>query len=226
MFCEAYKRELTEAAALGDALPAGAARHFRACAACKAAWLEERELFAAIDSSLRNAVNVAAPASLAAGLRQQIALQAQAAAPRAWKALAAWSAVAAVAVLCAAIGWRPKHELPARVNGPAAAESSPREAPDVAVTRETVAPPARASAVAVAAKKSQRKLDRDPEVLVSADEARGFALYLNLLKARNEAEKAEMDLRKREQLEIEKLAIAELEFRPVDIRPLDDAKYE
>ena len=63
MFCDAYNKPLSDAA-LGGALTARLKEHLAACACCRAAFAEEQELYASIDSGLRVIANTEAPSTL------------------------------------------------------------------------------------------------------------------------------------------------------------------
>jgi hypothetical protein len=64
MLCEAYKQALSDAAAGDDALSPELASHVSACPACRVAFAEEQQLFAAIDSGIQLAANREVPVSL------------------------------------------------------------------------------------------------------------------------------------------------------------------
>ena len=73
--CEDYRAALSESAASGataSGLPNELHRHIDACTSCRAAFSEELQLFAAIDSGLRAAANVETPLSLLPRVRAQI----------------------------------------------------------------------------------------------------------------------------------------------------------
>lgn len=99
MPCENYREALIEAAA-SIAVPSREVRsHLDACASCRAAFTEETQLFAAIDTSLHASANSEMPASLfprvRAGLNEKPVPQ------RSW--IPAGAALAAVAALVVAI---------------------------------------------------------------------------------------------------------------------------
>lgn len=64
MFCESYRNALNEAAVNGEALPREAEAHLAACAACRAAFAEERAVLAAVDSGLLRIANQDVPSTL------------------------------------------------------------------------------------------------------------------------------------------------------------------
>ena len=72
MFCESYRRTLTDVAASGEALPRELEAHLAGCAACSSAFSAEQALYASISQSLNEAVRVDAPASLVPRVREAI----------------------------------------------------------------------------------------------------------------------------------------------------------
>lgn len=63
MFCEAYKRSLTDAA-VGKELAPMLRQHLASCISCRAAFDDELALYAALDSGLRAIANSEVPATL------------------------------------------------------------------------------------------------------------------------------------------------------------------
>jgi hypothetical protein len=174
MFCERYQEELIELAA-SSAEPAAALRtHLDACPSCRAALAGERALFAIIDSGLRTDANAPVPASLRARVCAQLDETPE---PRrvltfGW----AFAAAAFAAIALASLSVRP-HKQPvlsipdlsvSRGSSAEPAISSP--APFVHVPR--TASPAHSRRLLVA-----KVAPREPEVLVSTEEARGMAQY-------------------------------------------------
>jgi hypothetical protein len=64
MPCQHYKDALIEAAASGAAPQGGLQAHLAECAFCRAAFVQEQSLFAAIDAGLHTAANTEVPISL------------------------------------------------------------------------------------------------------------------------------------------------------------------
>jgi hypothetical protein len=64
MFCDAYSKSLTEAAAAGRELTPALQQHLSVCESCCNAFAEEQSLFAAIDAGLHAAANAEVPATL------------------------------------------------------------------------------------------------------------------------------------------------------------------
>jgi hypothetical protein len=72
MPCERYREALIEAAVVGEALSADLRAHVDACSSCRAAFAEEQQLSAAIDSGLHGMSNNVMPASLVPGVRTRL----------------------------------------------------------------------------------------------------------------------------------------------------------
>jgi hypothetical protein len=73
MSCEQYKDALIEAAASGGALPAATDSHVQSCSACRQVLIEERALFAAIESGVRQVANAQRPSALLTHVRARVA---------------------------------------------------------------------------------------------------------------------------------------------------------
>jgi hypothetical protein len=72
MPCKTYRDALIEAAATGGEPQAELRAHLAACADCRAAFEQERALFAAMDGSLQRAANADVPASLLPRVRARL----------------------------------------------------------------------------------------------------------------------------------------------------------
>jgi hypothetical protein len=108
MPCKQHKDALIEAAADGAELQGDLRAHLAGCTDCRAAFEEERSLFASIDAGLHVAANAEVPASLLPRVRTRLD---QEAAPRriwatSWLVLAS-AAVLFVVFLAARALWRP-----------------------------------------------------------------------------------------------------------------------
>ncbi|MBS1865346.1 MAG: hypothetical protein JSS69_05450 [Acidobacteria bacterium] len=64
MFCDAYNKSLTQAAAAERELTPALQQHLFTCESCRTAFAEEQSLFTAIDSSLHTVANPEIPATL------------------------------------------------------------------------------------------------------------------------------------------------------------------
>jgi hypothetical protein len=72
MLCDRFQSELREAGAGAPSSPA-LQGHLASCAACRARFAAEQNLYASIDSNLRAAVNAEAPVHLTASIRARLA---------------------------------------------------------------------------------------------------------------------------------------------------------
>jgi hypothetical protein len=72
MPCENYREALIDAAATGEAPSLELAAHLNACSACREAFAEERQFFAAMDSGLRVNANAEVPLSLLPRVRARL----------------------------------------------------------------------------------------------------------------------------------------------------------
>jgi anti-sigma factor RsiW len=72
MPCEAYKQALIHAVAMGETPSGKMAAHLNGCSACRVAFVEEQQLFAAINSGLRGISNNVMPASLVPRVRSRL----------------------------------------------------------------------------------------------------------------------------------------------------------
>jgi hypothetical protein len=108
MLCQHYKEALIEAAA-GNVQPQGDLRaHLDACASCRAAFEQERSLFASIDAGLHVTANAEVPASLLPRVRAR--LDEESAPRRIWATnwlVLASAAVMVVAFFAARAVWPP-----------------------------------------------------------------------------------------------------------------------
>lgn len=70
--CEGYRTEMTDAAAAGIEPSLELRSHLETCASCRAAFTEEQQLFAAIETGVRAVANAEMPASLLPRVRVQL----------------------------------------------------------------------------------------------------------------------------------------------------------
>lgn len=147
MPCEEYREAVTDAvaAAAGSAplLTDELRAHLEACSACRAFLAEERQLFAAIDSSLRVTANAELPASflprVRAGLHEPQARQ------RAWFPLGAALASAVLLMMVLFVRRHERHSVEPNSQARAVARvAAPAEAPlfpaPAAASRTKIAP--------------------------------------------------------------------------------------
>jgi hypothetical protein len=111
MPCKHYKEALMEAAACGAEPHVDLCSHLVECADCRAAFEQERSLFASIDAGLHVTANTEVPASLLPRVRA--ALDEESVSQRIW--VTKWLVLASAAVMVAAFFtaravWRPNLE--------------------------------------------------------------------------------------------------------------------
>ena len=138
MFCEAYNQSLTDAAAAGELSP-GLEQHLASCDSCRAAFSEEQNFFAAIDSGLRVAANSEVSSTLIP--RVHVAFNNEAV-PQ--SNLSKWTLAGAVlaGALVAIIGLSFKHnEVPASNSAKSTPLVSPKASETVAMNPPVVVVP-------------------------------------------------------------------------------------
>jgi hypothetical protein len=220
MPCENHREALIEAAA-GDSAPFGELRsHLEACAFCRAAFYEEQQLFAAIDSGLRAAANAEAPASLFPRVRAQ--LVERSASSRSWIPAFAGVGIAAALVVALVLARRPAR------NGSTAspqAVSQAHEAPPV--RKQPVTPAAVRIPPEIAQKAGKRARVEaakttpardaegvEAEVLIPAGQKRAMDVLLAGLQT-GEVQGEALLAEKPEK------ALKTLEVSPLDISPIE-----
>lgn len=217
MPCESYREALREAVA-ADAAPSSQLRlHLDVCSSCRAAFDEESQLFAAIDSGLRMAANTEVPASLIPRVKESLK---ESAAPRfSW--IPAFAVIAASAAIVIALIYvrgagrgDAKHISPA----PAAVRvEAPRETSSIPLSASSLEKRARSAKLkAPRAIESATSIPVQPvAVIVQAGQKQAIdALLLSLRHGQVKgevllAEKPDQPLR---ELEVSPLAIAPIEL--------------
>ena len=106
MPCEKYKAALIEAASTGAELTPAPREHVAACPSCAAEFAQQRSLFAAIDSSVRQTMNAPLPPAMLHRFEARLAQEPQSQPSRSlkfsWLYTAAAFATAAAVILFAA----------------------------------------------------------------------------------------------------------------------------
>lgn len=240
MFCDSYRRKLEDAAVGGERPGVELRRHLTACAKCAADWQDQRALFAAIDSQLREAANGEVPASLVARTRQRVT--ANEPYPIWWKPALAF----AVALLMVA-GFAVRLALRNSPNGNAAEHKKPEatapaygkaqfakaraERGDSASVDNPVGLPQRTPADSgvrqAGAAKIEVRENRERvsfEVLPPPGEAAGLEQYIERLRSRTTQMAIRAEAKDSGVLGIQKVQIAEIELTEMAILPLDSAK--
>ena len=222
MFCESYRKALSEVVLLGSRVHGETAAHLGMCASCRETLAEERALLQRIDGGLTSLVVSDAPASLIPAVRARIADGAKS--RRAWSVLA--YVTAAVAIGAAAISFSlrskaPQVKLETAIAEPSSAVTSQATSSQVekvlsyerSSQSRLIVTHRRASPDSWAARKTR------PDVLVSADDQLGLQRYAASL--RTVARRNAATLGEASGPEIKPLEIAELDLKRLSIEPLE-----
>jgi len=222
MFCESYRKTLSEVVLLGIRVHGEAAAHLGMCSSCRETLAEERALLQRIDGGLTSLVVSDAPASLIPAVRARIADGAKS--RRAWSVLA--YVTAAVAIGAAAISFSlrskaPQVKLETAIAEPSSAVTSQATSSQVekvlsyerSSQSRLIVTHRRASPDSWAARKTR------PDVLVSADDQLGLQRYAASL--RTVARRNAATLGEASGPEIKPLEIAELDLKRLSIEPLE-----
>jgi hypothetical protein len=226
MPCEIYRKALIEVAA-SDAAPSRELRlHLDACESCRAAFTEELQLLAAIDTGVRATANSEMPASLLPRVRAE--LNERPVAQRSW--IPAGAALAAVAALVVAILFvrgfgrgavetNPETIAAARNESPAVIQPSKRNAAPI----KTMSPPAKIRPVLPVKIASVAKIE-EVAVLIPAGQKQAIdALLASVQQGKVEAN----DLfAEKSAGTLEELQISPLEISPIEVKPLADISPE
>ena len=222
MFCESYRKALSEVVLLGIRVHGETAAHLGMCASCRETLAEERALLQRIDGGLTSLVVSDAPASLIPAVRARIADGAKS--RRAWSVLA--YVTAAVAIGAAAISFSlrskaPQVKLETAIAEPSSAVTSQATSSQVekvlsyerSSQSRLIVTRRRASPDSWAARKTR------PDVLVSSDDQLGLQRYAASL--RTVARRNAATLGEASGPEIKPLEIAELDLKRLSIEPLE-----
>jgi len=222
MFCESYRKALSEVVLLGSRVHGETAAHLGMCASCRETLAEERALLQRIDGGLTSLVVSDAPVSLIPAVRARIADGAKS--RRAWSVLA--YVTAAVAIGAAAISFSlrskaPQVKLETAIAEPSSAVTSQATSSQVekvlsyerSSQSRLIVTHRRASPDSWAARKTR------PDVLVSADDQLGLQRYAASL--RTVARRNAATLGEASGPEIKPLEIAELDLKRLSIEPLE-----
>lgn len=226
--CQGYRAALVDTAAAGasDFEPSRELRsHLDACASCRAAFSEELQLFAAIDTGLRVTANAEVPASLLPRVRAQI--NEQRVPSRSW--IPASVAMAAAVVLLAVIF--------VCVHGPAADEpivqmnsSAPADLP--VVMQPTPSTDASRKPTSIPAKnRSIRPVESTPpvesqEVAVLLPAGQKRAVEALLASLQRDEVNGQALLAEKTEKPLEELQVSPVEVSPIEVKPLADVSPE
>jgi hypothetical protein len=223
MPCENYREALIEAAAVDARLSAKLRSHLDACVSCRAAFVEETQLFAAIDAGLRTAANAEVPPSFFSGVRAS--LLDDSASQRGWKPFLIFAAAAVAIVLTVLITARPRPTIDDN-QAKQIFSAAPRERPEASARGE-----ASGTRPTVASSRSYRtQHQRNPapansvssnarDVLVPSEEREAFARFIGSQRERSGVVIAVVPAaadNKDQRLSVEPLEIAELEVKPLE----------
>jgi hypothetical protein len=223
MPCENYREALIEAAAVDARLSPKLRSHLDACTSCRAAFVEEMQLFAAIDTGLRTAANAEVPPSFFPGVRAS--LLDDSASGRGWRPFLIFAAAAVAMVLTVFITARPRHTIKDN-QAKQIFSASPREKAEASARGEATGTPA-----IVASSRSYRvphQRNAAPansaslnvmDVLVPPEEREAFARFISSQSGRSGvviAVVAAAPDDKDKRLSLEPLEIAELQVRPLE----------
>jgi len=223
MPCENYREALIEAAA-GDSAPSLELRsHLDACTSCRAAFTEELQLFAGIDTGVRATANAEVPHSFLPHVRA--GLEIVSASQRRWTPFLIFAAASAAIVLTVFFATRPRHAI----NDTQARQilsEPPNEKPETSAQGEA------SKTLAIMAANGlhhtlQRRNSASPsfapstqlQVLVPPEEREAFARFISLQQRRTEvviAVVAPAPDDKDMLLSVKPLEIAELEVTPLE----------
>ncbi len=227
--CGDYRTVLTDAAAAAVEPSLELRSHLDACASCRAAFAEETQLFAAIDSGLRSAANAEVPVSLLPRVRVQ--LNEQRVPHRTWipagAAMAAAVAIFAVIVFVRGFGRDSASRNPAE--NPSAHSDAPvqiQPAPPVVASTETTSPPTRikrrrADKAAPSVEPVQAEVAR---VLIPAGQKRAMDAWL--VEVRQGRVKADVLLAGNSEKALEELQVPPIDISPIEMKPLVDVSAE
>jgi hypothetical protein len=223
MPCENYREALIEAAA-GDSAPSRELRlHLDACASCREAFREERQLFAAMDGGLRVTANAEVPASLLPRVRAE--LNQRHVPDRSWlpSGAAMAAAVALIAVIVFVRGFG-HGTVPTNASVNLLAHHvSPAEIQPVLAAIEATSPPAKNKTV-WSAKSAPIVQAEEAAVVVPVGEKQ--AMDALLAGVRQGQVKADVLLAENSEKALEELQISPLAISPIAMKPLADIGAE
>jgi len=217
MFCESYRETLNDAALSDERLPAEVQAHLASCASCRAAFSDEKALFALMDAEVRTRVSAEMPASLLPRVRQEIAASSPA---RTWRPSVLAYVTSGLVMGAIALSFAGRKVSTVMPEPSAHSISSPAPTEQSAAQRESGL-----GQVLVATNPKRQRPPRairnaKPEVLVSAEEELGLKRYAAVL--RNAKAEAPAAIKGNTAAEIEPLQIATVDVKRLSIEPLQD----
>jgi len=226
MFCEPYRKALSEAALAGERASGEAAAHLDHCAGCRRDFAQERALVQRIDAALGSLAAADVPASLVPGVRARIA--AGTGSPAAfWLRASFLPGAAALAVVLIGISFAMRYKTPQ------AGQAAPARASSPAVPSPALAAPLKPGGVRPPERFSQREgmsagstrrtqgseRNAGAEILISADDRLGLERYAASL--RTDGARTAATVKEEDGAGIKPLEIAQLQARRLSIEPLD-----
>jgi len=222
--CEDYRTALTNATAAAAEPSLELRSHLDACASCRAAFTEELQLFAAIDTGVRSAANAEVPASLLPRVRVQ--LNERPVLRHSWvlagAAMAAAVALVAVIVFVRGFGG---DTIPTNPQVISAARNVPptriQPAPPAVAPYET-AGLARKHRQIRAAKTAPIVAAAVAEVAVLVPAGQKQAMDALLAGVRQGQVRADVLLAENSEKTLEDLQVSPLDVSPIEMKPLED----
>jgi hypothetical protein len=223
MPCENYREALMEAAAADAALSGELSSHLDACASCRAAFSEEQQLFAAIDTGLSASANADVPPAFLPRVRAS--LENASASQSRLAPFLIFAAASAAIVLTVFVATRPRHainETQTRQNFSAQVG----EKPETSIRSEVSGTPAIAASSHLFRAAARRNFtparsasSTQLEILVPPEEREAFARFISSQQTRDKAVIAIVATAPDEKdalLSVKPLEIAELEVLPLE----------
>jgi len=221
--CDDYRSGLIDTIA-ADSVPSNELRsHLGACASCRTAFAEEKQLFAAIDTGLRATANAEMPPSFLR--RVGVRLENAPAADRRWTPFLIFAAGSAAIALMLFIASRPRQAT--NDNQTKKTLGVPfSESPAKPASEEVVG--SRNTAVAMGSRRAPQRRDFNSvssassaglEVIVPPDEREAFARFIDSQRVRDVVAIALLvpaSSKKDEPMSVEPLEIAELKVLPLE----------
>lgn len=219
MFCEPYRKKLSEVVACGGDQPAELLAHIEECTACRQVFAAERSLFESIEAQLRISANADVPVSFVRRVRAEVSIMPPSVG---WRRPAAALVTASVGL--AFVWWLGLQQTgkqrvmrdQAGESTSAQARSEPQLKPPE-ITRDSTQALKRPRIVLTSARPGKASF---PEVIIAADERVGLAKYEKVLRSRLEEKQFVADGQASDVLEIKPLEIAEMDLKQVPIQPL------
>jgi hypothetical protein len=218
MFCEPYRKVLSEAALRGEGLSRASEAHLAGCAACRAALADEQALGALIDGGLRTIASAETPASLVPRVRAEV-VEVPATPVQGFRALGMATAVLAAAGVAVWLSETPRNrveEAHPGIGAPAGPSSASSQLPARSVPHSEKSAATGKAVVPLVAPKHD-----EPLVLVSPEEQAGLERYLAASSRRGQNGSPQVAALLGDVKGIEPLEIAAMDVKAMTTEPLD-----